>query len=288
MNKNFTFYLTLILTFVFQTLLAGEFFNVSPRDGILRVFDDVNMTTLNSYSMTNSKGNVQGVNGLAVHPQTGVYYVIIKISGMSGRHLGTLDPYTGSTIWIGKLNENFAAITFTCDGILYGVSGYSSPTRESLFTIDTATASESFVLTLGNGDDGETISYNWDDGLIYHASGLDSPILETIDPVSLAITNISLTGDDYSAFTSFTYLGSGIFYGRTYDSDHLYSITTGGHVTDLGITDIAISIKGMQNASTMSPDCNDNNTIPLSNWGIILALSGMILLTLLFFRKSLV
>lgn len=56
--------------------------------------------------------------------------------------------------------------------VLYGVTGNGANTPESLFTIDTSNASSTFVMGLGNGNDGETIGYNPNDGLLYHASGI--------------------------------------------------------------------------------------------------------------------
>jgi hypothetical protein len=52
---------------------------------------------------------------------------------------------------------------------------------ETLFAIDPGDASTAFLMSLGNGDDGETIGFNPDDGLLYHASGLVDPIWESID-----------------------------------------------------------------------------------------------------------
>lgn len=263
---------------------AANFYCVSPWDGNVYVMDDVSLTTSSTYLMTNASGAVLGANGLSIHPTTGVYYIILKIDGLNGRYLGTLNPLTGATITIGKLNENFSAITFSCDGTLFGVSGDGSSTSESLFSIDISDASITFLLSLGNGDDGEVICYNYDDGLIYHGSGLSTAIWETIDPNTLTVSNVGLSGDNFSEMTSLTYLGSGMFYFRTYDSDNLYEITSGGLVGTVGVTDIDTSIKGMQNQSTMA-SCG-GQPVPLGNWGIFLAIGAMILFSILFVRRK--
>lgn len=54
---------------------------------------------------------------------------------------------------------------------LIGVTGDGAVTPESLFFLDRTNASAIFVMALGNGADGETIGFNPDDDLLYHASG---------------------------------------------------------------------------------------------------------------------
>jgi len=55
---------------------------------------------------------------------------------------------------------------------LIGVTGDGASTPEALFLLDQTNASAIFVMALGNGADGETIAFNPDDELLYHASGL--------------------------------------------------------------------------------------------------------------------
>ncbi len=56
-------------------------------------------------------------------------------------------------------------------------------TPESLFAIDLANASATFLMALGNGGDGDAIGFNPVDGLLYHASGWarGNPVWESID-----------------------------------------------------------------------------------------------------------
>ncbi len=138
---------------------------------------------------------ITGGNGLARHPTTGVLYCILKISGQVGRSLATMNPATGEATIIGNTGENIAGITFAPDGTLYAVTGDGGTVSESLHTIDPATAVITFVLTLGNGSDGEGIAFNTNDGLIYHASGRDTnPAWESIDPVALVVTPVGYNG----------------------------------------------------------------------------------------------
>ena len=55
---------------------------------------------------------------------------------------------------------------------LIGVTGDGATTPESLFALNMANASATFLMSLGHGQDGETIAFNPVNGLIYHASGI--------------------------------------------------------------------------------------------------------------------
>ena len=126
---------------------------------------------------------------------------------------------------------------------LYGVTGDGGTPQETLFELDMTDASSTFVLTLGNGSDGEEIAFNPDDGLLYHASGSSTnKILETIDPVTLTITPITLTGDGNTEISGLTYAGSGeLLASHRTPSAGLSSITTAGVATNLGATDAALT-----------------------------------------------
>ena len=75
--------------------------------------------------------------------------------------------------------------------------------------LNTSNAAPTQVLVLGRGNDGEAIGFNPNDGLIYHASGNDTggngcaqfdplvcvEIFESVNPNTLAVTNVPLSGD---------------------------------------------------------------------------------------------
>ena len=86
------------------------------------------------------------------------------------------------------------------DPALYGVVGDGGGDAETLFRIDHTTGATTFLRELGNGNDGEEIAYNPDNGMILHASGFSGGnILEWIDPSSLALTPIPSDPDDCNA-----------------------------------------------------------------------------------------
>ena len=191
---------------------------------------------------------VRGATGLAQHPQTGTFFALLQIQGRSFPELVTLDETTGIATSIGNTSDKFAGIAFAADGTLYGVSGDGGAVPESLYTLSTADASATLVLQLGNGSDGETIAFNPDDGLLYHASGIGQPnqsangeILEKIDLVTLNVTNVPLSGFDYEELASLTFSQGGFYAGDLGDSavdmPGLLRITTGGAVTFLGDLD---------------------------------------------------
>jgi len=105
-----------------------------------------------------------------------------------------------------------------------------------LFTLSKTDATPTLVLTLGNGGDGEAIGYNPEDGLIYHASGLrNSNILETINPVGLAVTNVPYSGDAMNEVTGL--VDNGPAFLAVNIEARLYSITDAGVVSLIGNLD---------------------------------------------------
>jgi len=162
--------------------------------------------------------------------------------------LATLDEATGVAASIGIVNQKFAGIAFADDGTLYGISGDGAAVPESLFTLNINTGSASLVVQLGNGSDGETIAFNPDDGLLYHASGIgnqnqvaNGEIFETIDPGTLAVTNVPLSQDDYQELTALMFSDGGFLAGDVGDTNvddpGFYHISAAGVVTFLGAMD---------------------------------------------------
>ena len=181
----------------------------SNGDDLLREIDPLTGATMNSIQLTHAGGiTVQSGTGLATHPLTGELYGVLKLAGQSGRELVTINPATGVATSIGDTGDAFAGITFDDMGTLYGVTGDGASVSETLFTLDTTTAISTMVTPLGNGDDGETIGFNPDDGLIYHASGHNTPcppgdlsdcvIFETVARTApYTITNIPIFSNGF-------------------------------------------------------------------------------------------
>jgi IPT/TIG domain/Calcium-binding EGF domain len=150
-------------------------------------------TVLSTTAITGA--TVTGSNGLANDPITGDLYAIAKVTGVSGRVLGLLEPITGTFTTIGNLGDNFSSIAFRDDGQLFGVTGDGAKVPETLYLIDKSTGTTTLATALGNGADGEVVQFNPDDGFFYHWSGNGSLVFEKVEALPpYAVTNIPLTG----------------------------------------------------------------------------------------------
>jgi Secretion system C-terminal sorting domain len=139
---------------------------------------------------------ITGMNGLAMDPTTFETYVIMKLSAVTGRVLGKIDLTTGVCTQVGNLGDNFSSITFGPDGQLYGATGNGATVPETLYKIDKTTGVKTLMYAMGNGADGEIISYNQYDNFIYHWSGNSTIVFEKMaaSNVTYTPTNIPISG----------------------------------------------------------------------------------------------
>ena len=120
-----------------------------------------------------------------------------------------IDPDTGLATSVGNTGDRFAAMAFAANGILYGVTGNGGSRPETLFSLSTTDATPTLLTALGGGGAGESLAFNPANGLLYRMSG--SNVFQSIDPITLATTNIPLTQDPQRHFsepTSLTYWAS--------------------------------------------------------------------------------
>jgi hypothetical protein len=235
-------------------------YSISRDDDLLRVVNPSNGSTISSVPITLAGQVVSFGNGLATHPLTGELFALLKLDGQAGRQLVTINPFTGVATSIGDTGDQFAGLAFNSSGTLYAVVGDKKNqaagglTPETLFTLNTSNAAPTQVLVLGRGNDGEAIGFNPNDGLLYHASGNDTggdgcpsdpiciEIFESINPNTLAVTNIGLSGayvpssDTYSEVAALTHLSGNTLLLTDIDSN-LYTITTSGVLTLVGAMD---------------------------------------------------
>eukprot|EP01034_Spumella_vulgaris_P004017 gene4017-5134_t len=135
---------------------------------------------------------ITGINGLALDPCGFQTYAILKVSGVSGRVLATINLQNAVCTQVGNLGDNFSAITFDRNGQLYGVTGDGATVPESFYSIDKTNGTATLLRALGNGADGEVICYNYGSNQFYHWSGNGTIVYEKIDPLSpYTITGIS-------------------------------------------------------------------------------------------------
>jgi hypothetical protein len=253
-----------------------------PPDPLLRMVDGTDgSTVVGAGVVIDLEGHtVLGATGLARDPQTGTLYAMLKLQGTSFRRLVTLDEFTGVATDVGDTGHRFAGLAFGSDGTLYGVTGDGDGVPESLYTLSTVDGTPTLVRELGAGSDGETIAFNPDDGLLYHASGIGTPNhpngeqFETIDPASLTTSNIPLSGFDYEELTALTYSEGAFFAGdlgnAAVDMPRFFRITTGGVVTFLG--DMDHVSKGLVPALPV-----DVEPVPTLSWPMTAVLALLLL-----------
>jgi hypothetical protein len=148
---------------------------------------------------------------------------------------------------VGLTGDCFAGIAFHSNGTLYGVTGDGAAIRESLFTLSTATGAATFLRVLGNGTGGEVIAFNPNDALIYHASGCDIcglSVFESINPVSLVVTNIPQSGLAHKEITALTHSDGTTLLMVDLDN-FLFAITTNGVVSLRGGSPLNHQAKGL-------------------------------------------
>jgi hypothetical protein len=200
--------------------------------------------------------NFRNATGLAVHPNTNVVYAAMKLcSGCGpGRSLVTIDMETGVTTLVGEMPQPIASLSFRDNGVLYGVTGDcagggcgGAATPETLYTVNINDASLSFVQSLGNGDDGEAIAYNSNDGHMYHMSGIGSGLIfEKINLSTGVVTPISMSGAAVGGREAIGFVydpAQNLFYGSLFDWGggilSFISITPAGFLTIIAPAEFA-------------------------------------------------
>jgi hypothetical protein len=202
----------------FQTNLTAQdvlsrLVGASPFQDSLWTVDTTTMSvTFRVMPYPSSGGSITGINGIAKHPNTGDLYVVVKQFGVTGRVLGMLNPQLNSVAIIGNLGDNFASITF-CGDSLFGVTGDGAAVPETVYLINTTDASKTLFRALGNGADGESISYNPSDDMIYHWSGNGTIVFEKFSPdnAALPVTGIPIIGSTNGEIFGSVYIGNNNF-----------------------------------------------------------------------------
>ncbi len=170
-----------------------------------------------------------GFWGLAKNPSTGTYFAI-----QNRTELVTINPTTGVMTDIGPTGHNVGGITFATGAgnsvTLYMVSGNSDETNpDSLFTLNTSTGAATLVLAFDDGNMGETIAFNPVDGMLYrfYGSGEGDQFLVKVNPTTLAVTNIPLTGDSYNQATTLTHWAGNFFLMADHNTNAFIVTNTG-------------------------------------------------------------
>lgn len=186
--KKTIFLLLVCLSYSLSAQTITRLLGVSPSDDQLKVFDTASYVVVTTRTITTSLGGVNGMNGLAKKPSTGVFYVVINVGGV--RSLGTLNPITGSVTPVGSLGDNFSQITFNGNNTLLGITGTGASTASTVYRINTVNANRSFLQTV-NGIYGQVICYNPSDNRVYHWTGGSPYTYNSFDTSFIASTAIT-------------------------------------------------------------------------------------------------
>src|SRR5215475_4625950 len=158
------------------------------------------------------------LTGLAAHPTTGEFFALVESApsptGPFCQHLlAKIDPATGAATIIGNTRDCFASLAFHSNGTLYGVTNSEGAVPPSLFTLDTTSATPTFLIsfdTMGVSSGavgGSGLAFNPSDGLFYRSGRVDdsNQIFQAINPNTLAVTNIPLSGSPTAEIIALTH-----------------------------------------------------------------------------------
>ncbi len=213
MKKIFTL-LVLLACFGFESNAQSvtRLIGASPFQDSLWVFDTANFSVIRRLAPSPSSGGpLTGMNGIATNAATGQIFVACKQSAVTGRVLGILNPLTGVVTIVGNLGDNFASLTFNGNNTLLGVTGDGATVPETVYRIDQTNATKTVLRTLGNGADGESISYNPVDNMIYHWSGNGTMVFEKFDTSGVTVTGVPLIGSTNGEIFGSVYLANNKF-----------------------------------------------------------------------------
>ncbi|WP_182867972.1 carboxypeptidase regulatory-like domain-containing protein [Rhodopirellula sp. JC639] len=219
-----------------RTTLSGEAYSIDGFGDQLYVINPADGATISSVTVNVPEEEVRWMNGIARDPTTGELWALASLRGREDqRDLIKIDPATGNSVVIGSTGDKFAAIAFDGSGTLYGVTGDGATTPETLYTLNKTDATPTVYMALGNGDGGETIAINPIDGLLYHGSGRDDEILESIDLADRSLVNIPLQGESFDSFRGLSHFSEDQF--LLSDGYGLFQVSTSGEVSSLGTLD---------------------------------------------------
>ncbi len=207
----------------------------SPFQDSLWAVDTSNWSIVAHVGPTLAGFTITGINSLAWDHCAHETYCVLKLSGVSGRVLAKIDLESGVCTQIGNLGDNFSTITFRGDGQLFGVVGDGGANGETMYMIDKTTAATTLAVHLGNGADGEILSYNFTDGFFYHWSGNGTVVYEKVQSSPpYTVTDIPISGSTHGETFGALYLGNSTFIISTIQSTFNYCTAAGGWGAQFG------------------------------------------------------
>lgn len=252
MKVRFT--LIFVLLCVASSIFSQTVLAVRPPDADVIAIQEIDLSTgasVNELAITIPGVNIQGFTSMAYDPVDNQLYVVAKDG--QNFHLATLNPNNGTGASVGILPDRIAGLAFSTDGTLYAISGDGSPTSATIYTINPADASGTTLVQTTGGSDGEALSFNPNDGLLYRYGG--GGLFQSVDPSTQEITTIT-TLNNIAAFShSLTYDAGGeeFLFGA---GDILYKLTADGALTQIGSDPTGQGFKGLVYASDIVSSLN--------------------------------
>jgi hypothetical protein len=224
---------------------------VSPATGQVRLFtlggddgvgydpilNEIDLTTglvVATVTITLPGKTVESGTAIATHPETNVVYATLNIAGQTGRELVSIDPESGAATSIGNTGLNITSLAFGPGHALFAVAATTpAPPIGTLCVLSKADASVMTLTTL-NGGGGHSLAYDPTRDLLFHVGGRDDQrIMESVDPHTLEITPITLSGVDYDQMVGLTFFDEGLFLGAEAHTDSLFTLTGDGEAAIL-------------------------------------------------------
>jgi len=249
---QWTFVCLLAITAWTSAHSAAFLYAVDEIDTGIRMIETATGVEINTRNLTVSGvttlNRFDSVLGAAINPLTGVMYAVIDLkhrdTNVVMRKFVTINPRSGAATDVATTDPDvvgdmqLGGLAFASNGTLYAVTNDNADVPSTLYTVDLGTGVFTFVMTLGNGLDGETIAFNPDDGKLYHASGMGiaaEKVFEAIDLNGLTVTNIPLSGataPDLQVLGLVYDAAQGLFLGFRNDggegAGELFSVTSTG------------------------------------------------------------
>ena len=130
------------------------------------------------------------ITGMAFQPGSGVLFGVTGSEYNPSRRLVTIDPLTAQTVLIGSLGVGSSDISFAPDGTLYSWTTRGGP----LGSINLATGVQTQIGAGANGFQGNGLAFT-PDGTLYLAGPTAPGNLQTVNPITGAITSVAALSD---------------------------------------------------------------------------------------------
>ncbi|HVU65402.1 MAG TPA: hypothetical protein VHC70_15580, partial [Phycisphaerales bacterium] len=205
----------------------------------------------NAVPLTLAGFTAQGATALTANPLDGTIWGVVKTAGgMAGRKLCVIDPATGVATLVGAgadLPLGFSSLSFSPEGVLYGMTGNGGTPASTLYTLDTCTGAATMVYgPVISGPDGEVIAFG-PGGTLYHSSGNGTA---TFSIINLAANTTTALGDATGEMFGMGYsAGQGVMYGSDIDSNLFRIDLSNGSRTMIGLENLpgygTIDVRGL-------------------------------------------